>query len=574
MSSEDVRIGVFICHCGKNIGGVVDVNAVVEYAKTLPNVVVSEQNTFTCSAPGQNSIKDAIKEHKLNRVVVAACSPQMHEPTFKKTVQEAGLNPFLFEMANIREHVSWVHPKEPEKATIKAKDIVRMAIAKVRLLEAIEVSKAGVIPRVLVVGGGVAGLQAALDVARKGFDVVLVEKSAVLGGNALKVGYLAHTERRGTDIISSLITEVQANKRIQVYTETKVSNVDGAFGEYHVLIHPSKGDNIEEKFGSIIVATGYEPYRPKDGEFGYKKNNNIKTLFEFDEMCANPEGKFDNVDRIVFIGCVGSMENPDKEGARTHCSRVCCSAAFKNMLRLKEYKPSMRISFIYQDIRTYQRNDERMYEKLSEKGIILIRYHRDQEPFVDIEGKLNVQTYDSLVQEWLKIPADMVVLATGMDAPSDVEETRNLFKLPCGGEGFFKEAHAKLRPVEVPSPGIYLAGACQAPKDIIESITSASAAASKAVIPLIHGEVELEPLTATVNEDICGRCGVCEPICPYGAISYKSATGNGRLVAHVDERLCSGCGTCVAGCPSGALDQKGFKNKQLYAILSALEVPK
>jgi heterodisulfide reductase subunit A len=337
---------------------------------------------------------------------------------------------------------------------------------------------------------------------------------------------------------------------------------------------------ISDVFGTVIVATGYDPYEPKKGEYGFNKNDNIITLFQLDRMLQHdgPTGGELDLEKddmnIVFISCVGSMQDPSIEGANTYCSRMCCAASFKNMIKIKEKYPDAHIFFIYQDIRTYARRDERLYEDVSHKGVIFLRHDPKNPPSVFwADNKLAVETFDELIQEQLTIPADMIVLATGMVPPKDIESTRTALKLPCSAEGFLQEAHAKLRPVEVPSPGIYIAGAAQSPRDIIESVTSASASAAKAVIPLTQGEVELEAMIATVDEEVCGHCGICEPVCPYHAISYVTTNGDAeREIARVDNRLCAGCGVCASACPSGAMQQKSFTDDQLYAMIHTLEV--
>ncbi|MHA2252547.1 MAG: 4Fe-4S binding protein [Candidatus Kariarchaeaceae archaeon] len=337
---------------------------------------------------------------------------------------------------------------------------------------------------------------------------------------------------------------------------------------------------VEEIFGTVVVATGYDPYEPKKGEYGWGMDNKVITLFQLDRYLQEDgptQGKLplEKTKNIVFISCVGSMQDPLIEGSNTYCSRMCCSASFKNMLKIKEMNPEANIYFVYRDIRTYARKDERLYEDVSHENVIFLRNNPESPAIVHTERKLGVEIFDELIQERLMIPADLVVLATGMVPPHDIDGIRSLLKLPCSSGGFLQEAHAKLRPVEFPSPGMYLAGTAQSPRDIIESVTSASAAASKAVIPISQGEVELEALIATVNEEVCGRCGICEPVCPYGSISYVKINGDAeREVAKVDNRLCAGCGACASACPSGAMQQFSYKDKQIYAMINAMEAPK
>ena len=648
--SEEIRIGVFVCHCGINIANVVNVPEVVSYALTLPHVKVAQDSTFTCSAPGQNAIKEAIIDNNLNRVVIAACSPQMHEITFQNTLRDAGLNPHLLEIANIREHVSWVHQKEPEKATEKAKILVQMAVAKTKHLTPIEDQFADVTNKVLIVGGGIAGLRASLDLARVGFHVDLVEKKPVLGGHSARIGKLAHNPRTAKEITQELINEVLKLPNIDVFTNSELTNVNGAFGDYEVTIetkptyvsdscgNPEEGERVcpveiedeynyglttrkaffkpypdaiplqflidmekctlcgdcvqacdsgsvdlhekptitEREYGTIIVSTGYSPYTPKTGEYGFGEDRNVITLIQLERILADEklyDEYFTNTIRnIVFIGCVGSMQDPMIDGNNTYCSRMCCSSSFKNMIELKERIPSSNIYFLYRDIRTYARRDERLYEQVSELGVILVKYKQDLRPLVHSNGNLKVQIFDSIIQKEILIPSDIIVLANGMEGPKDFQNIREILKLSCSDGNFVKEAHAKLRPVEVPTPGIYVAGAAQAPKDIIETVTSASAAASKSMIPLIKGKVPLQALQSKVDEEICGGCRICISTCPYNAISRVTLEDK-REVARVDSRLCQACGACAAACPSGAMQQIGFTDNLLKEMIAVMEVP-
>ncbi len=649
--AESIRIGVYICHCGINIAGVIDVKQVVDHAKTLPNVVVSKDLVFTCSSVGQNTIIEDIKNEGINRVVVAACSPRMHEGTFRNAVEKAGLNPYLFEMANIREHSSWVHPDDPEGATEKAKTLVRMAVAKARLLEPIEKSTAEVTKKVLVIGGGIAGLQASLDAAERGLSVTLVEKLPVLGGKAALIGDLVYSEKKGWQIAKELIEKVVTHENIRVLTRTTVQNVSGAFGDYRVsfvtepryiketCMHPEKGEEVcpvevpneydfgltqrkaffkpfegaypptyvidmsactkcglcldscgketidldakplefSEEFGTIIVAAGYKPYVPTTGEYGFGNDTRIITLSQLERIMSENGPSFEDIglsnplENIIFISCVGSMEESDNTDARTYCSRMCCSSSIKNMLKLRELFPSSNIYFLYRDIRTYARREEHLYEQASKSGIIFLKYEASNPPEVSINGKPSVKVLDTLVGKRIQILADLVVLANGMMPPSDILKLRSLLKFPCSPDGWVAEAHPKLRPVELPSPGVYIAGSIQAPKDIIESIISASAATAKAVVPIIHGRVELEPLVSYVNEDICGACGICVSTCPYDAVS-RVVLQDGRRVARVNPRLCMGCGQCASACPSAAMQQKSFTDEQIHEMIEQLVV--
>ncbi len=646
--SEEIRVGVYVCHCGINIGSVIDVPGVVEYAKTLDNVVMARENVFTCAAPGQESIMNDIKNEGINRVVVAACSPKMHEITFQNAAEMAGLNRHLVEIANIREQSAWVHPNDPVSATNKAKTLIRMAVTKVRLMEAIEKKTAAVVERLLVIGGGVAGIRAAIDAAEGGIDVTLIEKNPTLGGNAALIGHLAHADKSGAmsgdELIKSLIKRLRSNNKITVHTNTEITEMKGSFGQYQIKFiskpryvtkqpdNPEKAVNacpetvsneyehglnkrkaffkpfefaypdeytidrelcratcnecvkavgnidlnakpveFSDEFGTIIVTIGFSPYEPREGEFGYMKNSKVVTLSQLERLInsdkVNLETLVDNPKNIVFISCVGSMQDASVEGANTFCSRMCCSSSFKNMIILKDKYPDANLFYVYRDIRTYARCDERLYEEASNKRVIYLRYDPDRLPVVYANGSLEVRTYDNLIGEDLIIPADLIVLANGMVPSKGYNRISEMLKLPCSSEGWIQESHAKLRPVELASPGIYVGGAAQAPKDIVESMVSASAAASKASIPIIQGEVILEPLTSWVNEDVCGACGICISTCAYDAIS-RIDLEDGRQVANVNSALCAGCGNCSGACPTGAMQQRGFMDKQLFAMIS------
>ncbi|MCE7734369.1 MAG: CoB--CoM heterodisulfide reductase iron-sulfur subunit A family protein [Candidatus Heimdallarchaeota archaeon] len=647
--TEEIRIGVYTCHCGVNISSVIDIDEVVNYAKALDNVVLSRDNIFTCSAPGQNSIIEDIKEHGLNRVVVAACSPHMHERTFRNAAEQAGLNRYLVEIANIREQSAWVHPQNPIEATDKAKTLVRMAVAKARLLEAIEITKTDVKQKLLVIGGGVAGLKATQDAAQRGLDVTLVERSPTLGGHAARIGKLVHTNISGSATVNEFVDQISVMDNVTILTNAKVTEVKGSFGDYSVSINikpryvkgsipnPEKGleacpvlvdneyeygidkrkaffkpftmaypssyvidmnactHNIDgcdkcvtacgeshidlkmpdssssEQFGTIIVTTGFDPYEPKVGEYGYKENEKVITLMQLERYLSDDEIDFKRIgvedpQNIVFISCVGSMNDENPE-----CSRMCCSSSFKNMIRIRHVFPNANIFFLYQDIRTYARREELLYETASAKQVMMLRWDKESPPKVDVNGDMNVKIYDSLISEELLIPSDLIVLSNGMLPREGYKETAELLKLPCSSEGWIQEAHAKLRPVELPSPGVYVGGTAQAPRDIMESITTASAATAKALIPILQGQVEQEAQLCYVNEDVCGACGVCITTCPYEAIT-KIDLPDDRQVANVNAKLCHGCGQCAGACPTGAMQQKNYRDDQIYAMINALIV--
>lgn len=643
--SEEPRIGVYVCHCGINIAGTIYVKDVVEYAKTLPNVIEAKDYVFMCSAPGQGLIKEDIEKCKLNRVVVAACSPAMHEPTFRAVLAEAGLNPYLLEMVNIREHSSWVH-EEKDKATEKAKDLVRMAVAKARLLEPLEEIRFEVKPSALILGGGVSGLKAALDLAERGFRVYVVEKRPTLGGNAARLGRLAHIDMKGTDLASTIIRAASSNPNIVIYTNSELTALDGSVGDFTAKVRvksrfvntrcnlcgecvkvcpeevpneyefgiakrkaiylpfreaypplyvidpesctrcgkcvevcPQDAINLDEEskdieinVGTVILATGHKPYEPPKGEYGYGESGRVITLFQLERLLdeTGPTGGKLEVDGITpntlaFIMCVGSLGTT--ENAHPYCSRMCCSSALKNALRIKEKYPDSDIYVIYRDIRTYGRGDEKLYELAGEKLVKFIRF--EEPPKVKPNSdKVEIQVYDTTLGEWLSIKVDAVVLVVGMSPSEDIDKVREIVKVGCGPEGFVKEAHLKLRPVEAPADGIYLAGTVTGPKNIVESMMAGGAAAAKAAALFARREVEVEPIIAQVNEEICSGCAICVAMCPYDAISLKEKD-EGR-VAHVDKALCKACGACAAACPSGAMQQAGYKDAQVLAQVRAI----
>ena len=642
MEKEEPRIGVYICHCGLNIAATVNVEEVAEYAKTLPNVVVAKHYVFMCSEPGQEMIIEDIKNHNLNRVVVAACSPSMHEPTFRSALERAGLNKYLLEMVNVREHCSWVH-QDKEKATEKAKDLVRMGVAKARLLEPLEEKEFEARPSVIVVGGGVAGMRSAIELASFGFNVYLVEKSPTLGGKAALIGYV--DGRRGPDIVQKMFGLISKNPRIQVFTKAKLEDLSGFAGNYVAKIKinpryvnekctlcgqcekacpvevpnefdfgltkrkaifiPFKGAyppyytideenctwcgkcveacpydaiNLEDKpsemeveAGAVVLAAGYDPYEPQVGEFGYGKSKNIITLFQLERM-LDPEGPtkgevvVNNTKpkTVVFILCVGSRGNGPN--AKPYCSRMCCSSSILNAIKLKEQSPETDVYILYKDIMTYS-TYEHLYAEAGKRFIKFLRFEDPPEVIVE-NGNLFVDVYETTIQELIRIPSDLVVLANGMVPRKDLDELTEVVRASCGGDGFLRELHLKLAPLESSSKGIYLAGTVTGPKNIIESIKMGAGAAAKVASLLLKGKVIAEPMIAHVDEDKCSGCGICVGVCPYDAISIREVDGD-RL-AHVEEALCMGCGACNAACPSGAMQHLGFKDVQIKAQIDAL----
>ena len=571
------RIGVFICFCGINIGGVVDVPQVVEYAKTLPHVVYAESNLYTCSQDTQEKIKETIVEHGLNRVIVASCTPRTHEPLFQETLQEGGLNRYLFEMANIRDQCSWVHMHEPAAATEKAKDLARMAVAKAQRLEPLQRQSLPVTPVGLVIGGGLSGMTAALSLAEQGFEAYLVEREEELGGMLRKI----HATLEGHDVQayrSELVERVDANPRVHVFTGTEVEDISGYVGNFSTTL-ASNGSNgssdsgtQEVEHGVVILATGAKEYRPQ--EYLYDQDPRVVTGIELEAMLAraddaSKDATMQNIEtmrNIVMIQCVGSRneEHP-------YCSRTCCSESIKNALKIKEINPQANVFVLYRDIRTYGLKED-YYRKAREAGVLFIRYEVGMEPQIDRRGDdvLQVTIRDPLSGEELQIDADLVVLAVGTVPREDSTTLAQMLKVPLNEDGFFLEAHVKLRPVDFATEGVFVCGLAHSPKFIEESIAQAQAAASRACTILSKEMIEAEGIVPTVDITRCVACGLCELICAYKAVEVKVVDERrGIKAAQVNPALCKGCGACAAGCRSGAIDLRGFSNEQVLAAISA-----
>lgn len=563
VAGEEPRIGVFVCHCGINIANTVDVVDVMNYARNLPNVIMAEHNLYTCSQDTQSLISKMIKENNLNRVVIASCTPRTHEPLFQETLKETGLNPYLVEMANIREHCSWIHQQSPAEATQKAKDLVRVAIAKTRMLQPLKRATLPVTQSALVIGGGAAGLNAALDIAKNGFPVTVIEKDDKLGGN-LNHSYYTNEVGDMQAYLKSLIFEVERNKNITVLKNTILSDLSGSVGNFVSVVKNAKTNETKElAVGSIIVATGANQYKPK--EYLYGKNPKVMTQIELEEKIIKKELPKD-LKSIVMIQCVGSRNDE-----HPYCSRICCSTAMANANLLKEDYPKAEINILYRDVRTYGFR-EHYYNKAREKGVIFSRWDPENQPeVIEKDGKLFVKTHDPVLHGWLEIPADLVILSAGVEANQDNKVLSTFLKVPTNDEGFFLEAHVKLRPVDFATEGIFLAGMAYHPRMLDETIAQASAASARALTIISKDTLMAEAAIATVNPDICDGCRICIPMCPYQALSLEildKVTERGRV--KVDEALCKGCGACAGACPSGAMEQYGFTTKQLVNMIDAV----
>jgi heterodisulfide reductase subunit A len=554
------RIGVFVCYCGVNIGSIVNVPEVVECAKTLPNVSYAEENLYTCSSEGLSKIKEAIKKHQLNRIVVASCTPRTHEPLFRSACEEAGMNKYLFHMANIREQCSWVHAKEPRKATEKAKETVRMAVAKAALLEPQAEPEIDVQGSAVVIGGGVSGMTAALSLANQQFKVYLIEKEKELGGKLKELYKLHPNDKPSSEILNEYVLSVRSNPNIQVYTSSTLKHIDGFIGNFEATIdHEGKEETFNA--GTIIVATGADVFKPR-GMYCYGENKNVITQLELEKLMK--ENKLEKPKNVVMIQCVGARE--EKEGGRNYCSRICCAVAVKNALEIKEMLPETEVSILYRDMQTYGKDFEEQYEKARGKFVQFMRYDVENPPEICTrpDGKLSVKVHDILVNATLELDADLVVLSTPLIQWEDAKELSKLLKVPLGADGFFFEAHVKLRPVDFATDGIFVCGTAHSPKTIGESIAQAYAAASRAGIPMALGRVRTEAITALVDEGLCTGCGTCVKLCPYNAIR-KDDQG----IARVNDVLCKGCGVCAASCPEKAIDMRHFSDAQVLAEATA-----
>lgn len=562
VSGEEPKIGIFVCHCGANIGRIVNVPETVEYCKTLPNVVHAQEQLFSCATNCAGEITDMIKEKGLNRVIVAACSPRTLEMLFRDTLREAGLNQYYYEMANIREHCSWVHPKEKEEATQKAKDIIRMSLARSRHLEPLTEIDLSVDKRALVVGGGIAGMTCALSIARQGHEVHLLEKDKNLGGTARKI---YHTIE-GLDVqayLLDLIEKVYQHPLVHVYTDANVMEASGYVGNFVTRVQSEKGVT-EIKHGATVIATGADLYTPT--EYLYGENDRVITHLELEEQIAKGEEKVVNAESLVMIQCVG-CRNED----RNYCSRVCCNESVKNALKLKEINPQMDIYILFRDMRTYGFNED-YYREAAGKDVRFIRYEPDDEPQVEAvneDGRsiLRVTLPDYILGKKLEIDADIIALAAAVIPSAGTREVENFFKVGLNPDGFFKEAHAKLRPVEFATEGVYLCGIAHYPKLISETVSQAYGAAGRVLTLLSNDIVTASGSICEVDRNKCISCGACIAACTYGAIDFIE-TEKGKK-AEVNPVLCKGDGLCNAVCPTGAIQLKHFTDEELLSQIDA-----
>ena len=590
-NTDNKKVGVYICYCGGNISDHVDVEEVKKRAEKMPNVVVARTNMFMCSDPGQELIINDLKSGKIDRVVVASCAPSLHEATFRDAIKRAGSNPFIYEHANIREQVSWVHHGEP--ATDKATILIASAAAKANLLTPLDPIRVEAKKHTTVIGGGIAGIKTAIDIAQTGINVALIEKSSLLGGQLNNLDKLAPSGEKASEVLQELLDQILTHKSITIHTDCKIEAVQGYVGNFSLSIS-KKSDNKIEKLnietGAIVMATGAIPYIPFDGEFGFGQHEQVITLQNLIQILKNNKstgsilevnGK--RIRNIVMIHCVGSRQIPGihqpKEDGKLneYCSRTCCAAMLNASNQIKENFPATRIYEMYRDIRTYGRGQEELYTQASANKVVFMRYEANAQPEVsltrDSDYPFQVKVKDSLTfNEEMDVPADLVVLATGIE-PDDVSGLASMMKLPIGTDKFLLEVHPKLRPVEFPITGIFLAGTCQAPMDVGEACNAAGAAAVKASALLRKGFIELDPFVAEVNPNKCQGHGACIEAClKEGALNLVEVDVDGKTVkrAQVTAAMCLGCGACAAVCPEKAIDINGWALKQYEDMVDAI----
>lgn len=572
------KTGVYICSCGTNIAKMVDTEAVREYISTLPDVMLARNYKYMCSNPGQEIIVQDIKEHGLDRIVVAACSPRMHERTFRKALSTAGLNPYLLEMANIREQCSWVH-EDPATATEKAKALTRAAVNRVKYHEPLERMSVDMCAATLVMGGGIAGMTAALELADAGHFVYLVEQSDHLGGNLARVDLTAPYLDSARDLIVERITRIRNNSQIQVHLGSRVTEVKGYIGNFSARIEMiNRLQNIlnepyEMKIGSIVVCTGYKEFdASRITHYGYGKLSNVITSFEFEKMikAGRIETKQGRTPKyIAIIHCVGSRS----QEFHSYCSRVCCMTALKYAHEVKSAIPGCYVSDIYIDMHAFGKGHEDFYTRTSEVKTLFLMYEKNDKPVIraaepEDHCEMLIEVNELLSGEVIEIPADLVILMVGMEAREDAREVARLVNISTDKEGWFMESHPKLEPVATTTDGIYIAGTCVAPKDIPDTVAQARAAAARILAKISKGKIDVDAVYAEVNEELCAGCRVCNSLCPYSAIEFTEEKGHPH--SHVISALCKACGTCVSSCPSSAIKGRHFTDQQIFAEIEGI----
>lgn len=546
-SKSEVRIGVFVCDCGSNIAGYLHMQELVDHAKTLPGVVFVQENLYTCSEGGTNEIKEAIPREKLNRVVVASCTPRTHEPLFMSACEEAGLNPYLFEMANIRDQCSWVHMGVKEKGTQRAKTQISMAVAKAARLRELSRIQIGLTHRAVVIGAGISGMSAALALGNLGYEVDLIEKQERLGGLLNDLNLILPSHQPPSELLNDLIGRLNENPNVVIHTGSMVKKVEGYVGNYVATVE-EKGAEIKLKTGVIIVAVGARVLKP-DGIFSYN-GQNVVTHLELESMFRQGIPEIKNV---VMIQCVGS-----RCAERTYCSRICCMTAVKNAILLKEADPSINVTILYRDMQMYGVENEDMFRRSKEMGVRYVTYDPDRPPTVS-QGFVNV--YHLRMGKEINIPADLTVLSTPLIAQEDVGDISTMLKVPINENGFFLEGHVKLKPLDFATDGVYLCGNARFPSTVREAVAQGLGAAARAAGVLSKEALYTSGIVADINAETCCGCLGCVQVCPYGAINYFED----RKICQVNKVLCKGCGGCAATCPSGSARLDGFSNQQIYA---------
>ncbi len=565
------RLGVYICYCGGNISDYVDVEKVRDAVANEPSVVTARTNMFTCSDSAQQEMIKEIGDEKLDGIVIASCSPKLHLSTFRAMAERAGLNPYLYTQVNLREQCSWTHTHNRNAATEKAIRLVRAGIARTALSKPLEKLRVDTIPQALVIGAGVAGLRAALALSDVGITVHVIEKAPQAGGMIGKWGKMFPNNRDGGEIIDSLLKKIKQRENISVFTNAELVEKSGSVGNFSVKVQVNNHDTISLDLGSIIVATGFEPYTPPEGEFGFGLDGVI-TLPEYKELLSESgdglkyHGR--DIKTVAYIYCVGSREHNKEETPNLYCSRYCCSAAAHAALCTDELNASIHQFHLFRDMRTYGKY-ETMYDQALNQGSVFLRYDENEPPQITTDdGRLRLRVKDRLTgSEEVEIDSDLVVLVTGM-VPRENAGLVNVLKLPVGKDGFFNEIHPKLRPVETVIDGVFIAGAAQSPKTLAESVASSMAAVAKSAALLLKGYIDLEPLVAKVNPEMCTWCGACMEVCPYEAVQRTSI--DGKEIAEVNAILCKGEGACVPICPQQAIDIEGYTNEQIESMIDAL----
>jgi heterodisulfide reductase subunit A2 len=569
---NNCRIGVYICMCGTNIAKIVDVEEVARFASELPNVALAKTYKYMCSNPGQEMITQDIREHKLNRIVVAACSPNMHERTFRSALRSAGLNQYLFEMANIREQCSWVHT-DTKEATEKAKSLVCAAIRRVELHEELESVSVDMCPNVLIIGGGIAGLTAALEIADAGNEVHLVEKNDHLGGNLARVDLTAPYLYSARDLLTERITRTNDNKKIHVHLKSKVTELKGFIGNFKAKINSvnGKASSSEIEIGNVVVCTGYKEFdASRIVHYGYGKLPNVITSFELEKMirAGRIETKEGKIPRYVaIIHCVGSRS----QEFHMYCSRVCCMTALKYAHEIKSANPECYISDIYIDMHAFGKGHEDFYRRSSEAKTLFLMYEKGDRPVIHKADpkdgcEMLIEVNEKLSGELIEIPADMVILMVGMEAREDSREIARIVNISQDKDGWFIESHPKLEPVATTTDGVFIAGTCVAPKDIPDTVAQARAAAARILARIAKEKIEVDALYSEVNENLCSGCRLCNTLCPFSAIEFIEE----KKQSHIISALCKGCGVCVAACPSFAIKGRHFTDQQILAQVDGL----